>query len=212
MEAVLSEFFSGILKELADHLLAYLGIGAAAVAATAGVSYAVNLRYKKSVTQSESKQENSGSISASDDVINGNQTLINNYYLAQSLAREKEKEVAEYQKTPVPSELVQKVENLPVADRHMAQENYVGKNFQWNVKFHKLKKKGEGDQFRVFFSDPDEFGKPMIYCDLSLKDHPGLKNLSEGENLKVAGKLACFSGHEMNLDLDKVIYPPEKRI
>lgn len=200
MESVLTDLFSTVLKELMDHLLAYLGV---ATAASAGAGYVLNLRYKKSVVRSTSEQKNEGPVAAGDDIVNGNQTLINNNYYAASESKE---EIINYQKTPVPNEMVQEIQNLPLSSQPLAQKKYEGRNFQWDVKFLKLTKKGEADKFRVFFTDPDAFGKPMIYCDLNLKDHPHLNNISEGQEVKVSGQLTCFNGNEMNLELDKVIY------
>lgn len=200
METILTDFLGGLIKQFVEHILAYLGIaGGTAAAAT----YVFRVRYKKAV--SRSIQQNTAPTEAGDDVVNGNQTLINNNYYGVAQPKEVEKEIA-YKKTPAPGEMLEKVEKLPPVFQPVAQKSYEGQQFQWNVKFLKLSPK-EGDKVRVYFSDPEAFGKPMIYCDLDLKDHPKLQDLSAGQLLKVAGKLKCFAGREMNLDLQKVSDP-----
>lgn len=197
METILTDFLGGLIKQFVEHIFAYLGI---AGGVAAGATYVFRLRYKKAI--SRSIQQNSAPTEAGDDVVNGNQTLINNNYYGVTPSEEGEKEM-EYKKSPAPGEMVEKVEKLPPVFQPVAQKSYEGQHFQWNVKFLKLSPK-EGDKVRIYFSDPEAFGKPMIYCDLDLKDHPKLQDLSAGQLLKVAGKLKCFEGHEMNLDLQNI--------
>jgi len=209
---IFTDLFSGSLKEGVIQILEYLGIGAGAAA---GATLIFKWIQNKNIKRNQHSLKNSAPVGAGDDVVNGNQTLaegdvnniteIHNYYCEDG----EHSEEMTYQKYPEPAEIVDHVKKTPSSQKKNVEAEYEGRNFKWNVKFHRIRKKG-GNKYRVFFSDPDEFGKPLVYCDLDLGQHSQLKQAAEGADMEVAGSLKCFGAHQIALDLDHISYGSDR--
>ncbi len=209
---IFTDLFSGSLKDTVIQILEYLGIGAGVAA---GGTFIFKWNQSKTIKKNQHSLKNSAPVGAGDDVINGNQTLaegdlnqiteIHNYYCDDGDHSEEQA----YQKHPQPAEIVDQVKNASPSEKKKIEAAYEGKNFKWNVKFRHIRKKGDS-QYRLFFCDPDEFGEPLVYCDLDLGQHSKLKTAKEGDDMQVAGSLKCFRSHKIALDLDHISYDKEK--
>jgi len=158
------------------------------------------------------------------DLVNGNQTkagrdIVNvkgdhNVYNepASGHVKSGSAKSSKYQASPLPNEIVEEVNKLPLFQQKAVQSSYEGQSFEWILKVISLRPSNEtgekGDLYSLMLNDPKHY-RGTVGCTLSLSKNPRLKTLKRDELVRVAGKITSVDSIWFEMDLDSIEYDIE---
>jgi hypothetical protein len=106
----------------------------------------------------------------------------------------------QYKERPLPSEVIDQINNLPVLQQTSASSSYIGIKVIWQttlctIDIRKVEKK---DIAHLMMRDRGTY--PWIYCDVELSNYPELKIMKEGHEIWVRGEIKEVDGNVIYLD------------
>ena len=101
-----------------------------------------------------------------------------------------------YRRRPYPAEIIKQIDNLPILQRDVVAEQYIGLRVEWETTLESAHSTS-GNKVHLMLLDRGSY--PWIYCDGDLSKHSEMKIANKGHKLWVQGQIAAIKGNGITL-------------